>query len=321
MRVRFWGTRGSMPVALTAREVRAKLVWALEGAIGKDLGSPAAVQAYVDGLPFDRSSTFGGHSPCVQVLPHAAGPDQYLLCDMGSGARAFSSDVLARRGDQPATYHVLVSHLHWDHIMGFPFFGPAYAAGNTVILYGCHAGLEAGFRRQQEAPSFPVPLSVMRADLRFVTLEPGRAYPVAGCQVTAQLQNHGGDSYGYRIESGGRTVVYTTDAEHKLDDPGRVAEVAAFFREADLVIFDSMYSLAETVSVKEDWGHSSNVVGVELCQMARARRLCLFHHEPVHDDAALQALLLEARRYEEISRQDHALEVLSAYDGMEVDIT
>ncbi len=318
----FWGTRGSMPVALTAAAVRKKLVDALDGAIGRDLDTPEKVRAYVDGeLPFNRAGTFGGHSACVQIVPKGLPQDQYLLCDMGSGARAFSAEILRQRAGRPATYHVLVSHLHWDHIMGFPFFGPAYVPGNTVILYGCHPGLEAGFRRQQDQPSFPVPLSVMRADIRFVALAPAVAHDIAGCRVSAKLQNHSGDSYGYRIESGGRTVVYTTDAEHKLDDFSHTEAVVDFFRSADLVIFDAMYSLAEAVSVKEDWGHSSNVVGVELCQMARARQLCLFHHEPIHDDTALQALLEETRRYEEISRQDHPLQVVSAYDGLELDLS
>jgi len=91
-----------------------------------------------------------------------------------------------------------------------------------------------------------------------------------------------------------------------------------FFRDADLVIFDSQYSLAEATSVKEDWGHSSNVVGLELCQMARARRLCLYHHEPVSNDERIAALLAETQRLEEITRGDRRVEILAAYDGMEL---
>src|SRR5262249_41946830 len=95
---------------------------------------------------------------------------------------------------------------------------------------------------------------------------------------------------------------------------------AEFFREADLVIFDAMYSFAEAISVKEDWGHSSNVVGVELCQMARAKHLCLYHHEPILDDEKLIVMLRETRRLEEITGGDHRLEVSSAWDGMEITI-
>jgi len=115
-------------------------------------------------------------------------------------------------------------------------------------------------------------------------------------------------------------VVYTTDSEHKLEDRHEAESFANFFRNADLVIFDAMYALAEAISVKADWGHSSNIVGVELCQMARAKHLMLFHHEPANDDETLDGLLREARRFEELTRGDHALKVSAAYDGLEIDL-
>jgi phosphoribosyl 1,2-cyclic phosphodiesterase len=315
VRVRFWGTRGSLPVALTASQIRDKVIRALTGAAGRRLDTPAQVASYVDSLDFATAGTFGGHSPCVQV---DAGGDEYLLCDMGTGLRPFGQAALRARNGRPATYHVLMSHVHWDHIMGFPFFTPAYVPGNRVRIYGCHPGLEDAIRRQQEPPSFPVSLSVMRGTIEFVLIEPGRAHDIAGCSVTPKIQHHSGDSYGYRIEHGGKAVVYTTDTEHKMDDYAQTEAFVDFFRDADLVIFDSMYSLADAMSVKEDWGHSSNVIGVELCQLARARTLCLFHHEPVFDDDKLQSLLEETRRFEQITREGHAVEVVSAYDGMEI---
>ena len=93
-----------------------------------------------------------------------------------------------------------------------------------------------------------------------------------------------------------------------------------FFRDADLVIFDAQYSLADAISVKEDWGHSSNVMGVELCQLAGVKHLCMFHHEPVHDDARLATILRETRRLEEITRRGARLEITSAYDGLEITV-
>jgi phosphoribosyl 1,2-cyclic phosphodiesterase len=315
VRVRFWGTRGSLPVALTAREVRDKLVRALTGAIGRRLETPEQVREYVAGLDFATGGTFGGHSPCVQV---DLGTDEYLVCDMGSGLRPFGHAALKQRAGKPGAYHILVSHSHWDHIMGFPFFAPAYIPGNRVRIYGCHPNLEAAIRRQQEPPSFPVTLDVMRGTIEFVPLAPGKAHDIAGCRVTPKVQHHSGDSYGYRIERGGKSVVYTTDTEHKMDDRAQTEAFVEFFRDADLVIFDSMYSLAEAMSVKEDWGHSSNVIGVELCQLARAKRLCLFHHEPVFADEQLAAILEETRRFERITREGHAVEVMSAYDGLDL---
>ena len=318
MRVRFWGTRGSMPVSLTWRDLRDRLSQALLAANGRQLDSIEKAAAFVEHeLDFALSHTFGGHSSCVEF---EAGTEQYFVCDMGSGARPFGAHVLARQSGRPAVINIFMSHMHWDHIMGFPFFGPAYVPGTRIRIYGCHPNLEHGLRRQQDPPSFPVPFSQLAASIEFVALAPGEAREVSGVKVTAEPQFHSGESYGFRFEREGRRFVYSTDSEHKLDDIRETQRIVAFFRGVDLVIFDAMYSLADAVSVKADWGHSSNVVGVELCQMAQVKKLALFHHEPANDDTAIQRILKDARRLEELTRQAHELEVIAAYDGLELDL-
>ena len=318
MRIRFWGTRGSLPISVTAAGVRRKVMAAVRGASGRVFASDAELDDYVDSLGLAVSGTFGGHTSCVEI--ETGGPD-YVLCDLGSGVRPFGQAALARHGAaSPQTYHIFVSHVHWDHIMGLPFFTPAYIPGNRVRFYGGHPGLEAALRRQQDEPSFPVDFSYLRADIEFMHLEPGKTYDIAGMTVTAKRQCHPGDSYGYRFESNGRSVVYSTDSEHKLTDPAGNEGFADFFRSADLVIFDAMYSLAEATTIKADWGHSSNVLGVELCQRAGARQLCLFHHDPANDDDTIAELLEDTRRFEEITRTGLPLVVTAAYDGMEIEL-
>ncbi len=318
MKVRFWGTRGSIPVSVTARDVRAKLIAALTGAVERHIDSAERIEHYVDHeLGFEIAGTFGGHTSCVEL---DAGGNERVFFDFGTGARPLGDAMLARYGDAPQTYHVFMSHVHWDHIMGFPFFGPVYRAGNRIVIHGCHEVLEHAFRRQQAAPSFPVDFSQLAATIEFRRLEPGRPCAIGALQVTPKLQLHGGDSYGYRFEAGGKSVVYSTDSEHKLDNPGELNAFADFFREADLVIFDAMYSFADAISVKADWGHSSNVIGVEICQSARAKRLALYHHEPAYDDGRIAAVLEETRRFEQITRDGHLLDVIAAYDGLELEV-
>jgi len=319
MLIRFWGTRGSLPVALTTRALQAKLVLALVAASGKKLDTQQKAWRFIENeLEFSVSHTFGGHSPCVQI---DCGGEEYVLCDLGSGVRPFGNTVIATRGAQtPAVYHVFMSHLHWDHIMGFPLFTPAYIPGNRIRIYGCHDVLEEAFRRQHGAPSFPVEFDQLAAQIEFIRLEPERRYDIAGLNVRAMLQSHSGDSYGYRFEHGGKSVVYSTDSEHKLEDQKATNAFVEFFRDADLVIFDAMYALADAVSVKADWGHSSNIVGVELCQTAGARRLCLFHHEPMYSDNRIYKVWRDTRRLEELTRTGTPLEVLAAYDGLEVSL-
>jgi phosphoribosyl 1,2-cyclic phosphodiesterase len=237
---------------------------------------------------------------------------------MGSGGRQAGIAALRELQGKPGEFHIFMSHPHWDHIMGFPFFNPAYIAGHHIRIYGCHPEIEQAFRLQQAAPCFPVEFSTMAARIEFVRLEADRPYDIAGYRITAKLQAHGGDSYGYRFERNGRAVVYSTDSEHKLDDTAETMGFVEFFRNADLVIFDAMYSLADSISVKADWGHSSNVIGVELCQMAGAKRLALYHHEPAYDDAMIEQLWRESQRLEEITRDAHRVDVTAAYDGLEI---
>ncbi len=317
MLIRFWGTRGSLPAPLGTAGLRRKLLRALRQAGGRAFDGDAALERFVaEELDFATSHTFGGNTACVQI--DVGGPE-HVLCDLGSGARELGLAAMARyRPGVPQVFHVFLSHLHWDHIQGFPFFVPAYIPGNRIVIHGCHEELEAGLRRQHGDPSFPVNFSQLPSTIEFVRLIPGETYEIAGLRVTGKRQFHSGDSYAYRFERDGKTVVYSTDSEHKLDDPASARAFADFFRDADLVIFDAMYSLADAFSIKEDWGHSSNIVGVELCQMAGVRHLCLFHHEPAHDDEKLTAIWRETERLEELTRGERPLRITAAYDGLEL---
>jgi phosphoribosyl 1,2-cyclic phosphodiesterase len=315
----FWGTRGALPTSLTSRDIHEKIVAALVVANGRSFRNRNALEEFVRGLPFAVNGTFGGNSSCVEIV--TSGPEHIIL-DMGSGARPLGQAKIARFGvPNPQTYHIFISHLHWDHLMGFPFFAPMYIPGNRIVIHGCHPRLEEAVRRQMQAPCFPVDYSQAGAQIEFDLMTPDHPHYICGFNVIPTLQLHAGDSYGYRFESVDRTLVYSTDCEHKLEDIEAFERFARFFAGADLVIFDAMYSLAEAASVKSDWGHSSNVIGVELCQAAAARRLALFHHEPVNDDKQLARLLEETRRLEQITRGERPpLEVVSAYDGLILDL-
>jgi phosphoribosyl 1,2-cyclic phosphodiesterase len=313
--VRFWGTRGSLPVALTAPQVRERVVTAIRASREHALRSDADIETFVDTLRFDVAGTFGGNTSCVQI---DTGDPFHVLCDLGSGLRPFGQAAMAKHGTAPQTFHVFMSHVHWDHIMGLPFFVPAYVPGNRIVIYGGHPDIETALRRQMAPPSFPVPFDTFKAAFEFVHLAPGVRHDVAGLSVTTLLQRHTGDSYGYRFEKDGRAVVYTTDSEHTLDNAEEVRTFSAFFANADLVIFDAMYSLADAVSVKADWGHSSNIFGLELCQLANAARLCLFHHEPTSSDAVIAKVLDDTRRLEQITRTGRRVEISAAYDGLEI---
>ena len=318
MLVRFWGTRGSLPVALTADAVRRKVANALLAADGRQFADRAEAESFIDGeLGFAAGGTYGGASSCVEL---EAGDGAYFICDMGSGLRQFGLNSMWRNASgHSKIYNFFLSHLHWDHIMGFPFFVPAFDPGAVIRIHAAHADAEQALRRQQEEISFPVPFDWLKADIQFVQLTPGEPHEVDGMRVETTLQAHSHASYGYRFtDAAGRTIVYSTDSEHKPEDMAGEAAFITFFRDADLVIADTMYSLADSVSMKEDWGHSSNIVAIDLCHEAGAKRLALFHHEPTYDDEDIHRMHEESIRYEELTRQGAPLEVICSYDGLEV---
>ena len=319
MLVRFWGTRGSLAVAQNARAIKGKIARALVAADGRKFADEEAAEAFVDNeLDFATGGSYGGATTCIEI--EADGDGSFILCDFGTGSREFGISAVARMGQgHGLVYNVFMSHLHWDHIGGFPFFGPAFDPNSHIIIHSGHPDAEQAFRRQQEEISFPVAFDWLRARIEFVHLPAGETYQIGGCDVAVMEQHHSHKSYGYRFtDRHGKTVVFSTDSEHKIDSMEGEAEVAGFFREADLVICDTMYSLADAVSMKEDWGHSSNIVAIDICHEAEARRLALFHHEPIYSDEDIQRMHKESIRYEELTRREQPLEVLCAYDGLEV---
>jgi phosphoribosyl 1,2-cyclic phosphodiesterase len=271
----------------------------------------------------------------VQV---STGGPEYVLIDAGTGIRDFAQSYRLRHMDAAhtrflpgTTFHIFFSHLHWDHVQGLPFFYPIYAPGHNIIIYGAHDNMEEAVRQQFRAPFFPVPYEVLGAKISYKKLTPGESYEIAGLRLSLAEQNHPGKSFGYRFERDGRIFVYSSDCEHKQ------AAVAAadyplldLFADADLLVFDAMYSLDEATYGKADWGHSSNVMGVELAARARVKRLALFHHDPHHTDAELTEMLFDTRMCAELqhrqkNRAPQALgrfpsEVLLAYDGLEVEL-
>lgn len=233
---------------------------------------------------------FGGNTSCVEVQ---AG-DRTLLLDAGSGLRA-AGKHLRRDGIKHAT--MLVTHTHWDHITGFPFFEPAYCPDFSMDILGGHlqgvACISEALATCMESPLFPVPLETMRADLRFSWIQPGDVLDIdRGITIRTASMNHPGGAIGYRIECAGRSVCYVTDTEHV---PGLMdASILRLIEGADMVIYDASYT-DEEFEQRRGWGHSTWSEGVKLCQEAGARRLCLFHHDPDHDDATMTAIERAAR--------------------------
>lgn len=234
---------------------------------------------------------YGGNTSCVEITAN----DQHLILDAGTGMRGLGNDML-RRGISQS--NMLLSHTHWDHISGFPFFAPLFRADFSMRIYAGHlhdyGGIKQVLSTQMASPLFPVPLSALKARLEFVDYDAGNplAFSDSVLVRTAPL-NHPDGAVGYRVEADGLSICYVTDTEHKPGEPDSV--ILSLIKGADLVIYDSTYT-DEEFPAKVGWGHSTWEEGVRLCQKAGARNMALFHHDPDHDDLIMSQIEERAKR-------------------------
>lgn len=238
-------------------------------------------------------SQVGGNTSCVEVRLGR----QLIILDAGSGLYRLGS-ALPRRID--AT--ILLSHFHWDHIQGFPFFRPGYDSGTRLTIYGPGDGaaeVEAALQRQMEAPHFPVPLGAMKAKLRFGGLKSGADLQIGTARVTVRRLNHPQECLGYRISRGATSIAYVTDTEH-LGDGSVDPNVMELARDATVLIYDAQYTDAEYHGScgrpRKGWGHSTVSAACRVARAARVKRLVLFHHDPSHDDDFIGRVVDQATR-------------------------
>jgi phosphoribosyl 1,2-cyclic phosphodiesterase len=317
MKVRFWGVRGSLPTPVTAAEISEKLIQALLGARGVDISDLGAVRAYVESLPLATRGTVGGNTPCVEVRSG----DQQLIFDAGSGLRPLGEAMMSGPwGHGEGEVHLFLTHLHWDHIQGLPYFSPAYVPGNQITIYGVHPGFDCQLILQQNAPHYPVRLEKMGATFQFKLLQEDQVLRLGDCEVRLIRQRHPSASYSYRIDDGQAVVVYATDAEYRDLGEDNLSRYVDFCRGADALIFDAQYSLREVLFEKDGWGHSTAIVGIDLAGQAGVKRLILFHHEPTYNDQALAQLLETAQVYQAQDPQQPDYEILLAYEGLELEL-
>ena len=326
-RVKIWGCRGSIPTPLSSASVRSKVKRALAAAEGRVFGSSEAIDAFMDELPFDVCHTYGGNTSCVEV--QLGSPDDYLICDAGSGLRSFSEEFMkSGRAQKPATFHILMSHFHWDHIQGLPFFVPAYIPGNRIIFHGFHDEMERLFRAQMDDLWFPIDFSSFNAEIVFEHLSEEDVLEIGPFVISFMEQNHPGKSYGFRFEGPGGCFVYSTDCEHKIGDATVSNPFVSFYSGADTLIFDAQYTLEDNIVSKQNWGHSNSVVAVDLALLSRVKYLVIFHHEPTNSDEVLTDYLQRTCAYCEATqvrmrnegKLTEPLRISLAFDGMEIGI-
>ncbi|HVZ71237.1 MAG TPA: MBL fold metallo-hydrolase [Polyangia bacterium] len=304
MKVKFWGVRGSLPV------------------------------------PGRKTERYGGNTSCVEVRS-ASGTR--VVVDAGTGIRKLGKEIAADDAG-PSEVHLLISHTHWDHIQGLPFFSPLYQKGNKLQVYARKRDdlhLRAVFASQTDDPYFPIPFEEAKADVAFSELSDNAKFEISDVKVTSARLNHPYVATAYRLSVDGKSVVYVSDTAPFSDilfedqfvaqPPGPGAELPAADKKklakmregvvrlcegADLVVYDTMFT-PEDYKKQPHFGHSRPSDAVQICHEAGAKQLVLFHHAPERADAEIDAILAETRAA--TKRDGVKLDVVAAYEGLELD--
>lgn len=258
--------------------------------------------------PGPETLFYGGNTSCVEVRAGAT----RLVLDAGTGLRGLGQRLM-REGDVDVS--LLLSHFHWDHIQGMPFFAPLFRPGTRIkIVTGIHGmTVHDALRRQMSAPTFPVDLREVPAALQYHLTTDGEAFDIGEAHIQVARLNHPDAVYAYRINHAGKSIVYATDTEHYACVDPRLVKLA---QGADLLIYDSQYLPEEyagkTGFSRVGWGHSTYEAGIMLAREAGVKGLVLFHHDPGRTDDGVRQL--EARAQAEFGR------VVAAREGLTLEL-
>ncbi|MFT7617383.1 MAG: phosphoribosyl 1,2-cyclic phosphodiesterase [Planctomycetota bacterium] len=254
MIVRFWGTRGSIPTS-----------------------GPNFVE-------------FGGNTPCLSIKLKST--KEMVIFDAGTGIRELGMDIFKTNPDCKVL-HLFLTHAHWDHIQGFPFFGPAYHPDYKVNIY-CSKEAEPFLSGQMSPPFFPVGLEAMPALNSFNLLDHDSPTKIGDATISSIPLPHPQESTGFRIDEGETSFVFATDTEHQPPDMNK--RLVKFASGCDALVYDAQYTEAEYFNGREGWGHSTYNEGVRLAQTCGAKKLILFSHDPSHDDAVCLKIEQDAQK-------------------------
>lgn len=266
--------------------------------------------------PSEANVRYGGNTSCVTV--EAPGIDPIVL-DLGTGLRYFGERVMARRTEgEPFRALVLVTHLHWDHVQGLPFFDPVHLPDTElrVLGRGDDGPLSAAFGRFMRPPFFPITAIDLIGTVDFDDFENGEVR-WGRARIIARDVPHTGPTNGYRVEIDGFSVAYVSDHQQPTDPTWVDPAVLELCADVDLLIHDAQYERDEFAR-KSDWGHCTIDYAVTVAAQAGARRLALFHHDPAHDDDVMDRLVAEARQMAAGTGID---EVFGAQEGLTVSLS
>ena len=324
MRVKLWGTRGSLPAPPTPDTISAKVRRLFYDFFDRGYRDVSDVDRFLAQLPPDRLGGFGGNTLCVEVKT----PQQQLIIDGGTGLRLLGYELMkgdCGRGE--GEIHLLFTHFHWDHLSGLPFFVPLYIPGNVIHVYAVQPDLPAVFQTLFQHPYFPVTLDLIEAQLKYHQIEPRKPLAFNDTIVTPYQLDHPQPCWGDRFECEGKVFSHCVDTEITRVSRQELGPDLPLYQNVDLMVLDAQYTLLESVE-KVNWGHGSAAIGLEIAMREAVKRVIFVHHDPIASDeqiatVASQTRKVYAKELEIARRRDLEVNPVDwefGIDGMEIEL-
>jgi phosphoribosyl 1,2-cyclic phosphodiesterase len=323
LKVRFWGTRGSLPQATSHADILLTTEKLLAKARHEGIQTLRTFELWLRDGKLGFPLSFGGNTSCTEILHQ----DQSVFVDMGSGLREAGTHYMAKGQKH---FHIFLTHMHWDHIMGLPFFIPVHAPGCTTTIYHVHRNAPEHVKINFNGVNFPLTFDQLGGKLEFKQLKLYQPEVINGLSVTPFVLDHPGGSFGFRFDAAGQSAVVGVDGEFKRVSEAELGADLKYYQNLDLLIFDAQYEMSELAS-RFDWGHSSPTIGVDLALREGIRTLVLTHHDPWSSSDRLLRMHSDAEYHRSAQlpafkdvwtklAQVQGPRIISAYDGLELDV-
>jgi len=319
MQIRLWGVRGSLPSPINNEEYTGKLHRILDLAVKNQLKKADDIDKFLSALPDELRYVFGGDTTCVTVKSNSG---KLYILDCGTGIRRLGNVLMEGDcGKGRGNLNIMFTHNHWDHIQGLPFFRPVYVPGNVFNFYSPYKKQQEYLENQMTSPYFPANFQGTAATKIFHYIDHPQAAPLQledDLLLSIHPLNHPQGCFAYKFVQNNKTFIFATDTEFTGEAIESSGPTTGFFKNADILILDSQYTLDEAF-LKVDWGHTSYTMAVNCATNWNVKKLVLTHHEPAYSDDILQENYLLALEHKKLL-SDVNTEILLAREGMIFDL-